>query len=338
LQQLSDDLANAITAVMQYLYSDPRRIGQREELLRLNQHIDPRVFDHAIEKAKRSDLLLSFPDDKLGQTGPGLEAFFSETFLPTSLGRDHIVRYASPAVVHVIVSGKKKSETGAVGFYCSDASNRIVTAAHNIIGRNILRIEDAAGNVLHSSPIVSEPIKEGLDLAILNVTAPTAATKLRIEWDQNKITHLSPVYVFGFPQIPQHTIALVTRSGELCSIIGDYSRRTSYLIPRITVEGFSGGPAVNDRGRVIGVIQGRPYDPISTNNEDAAKPMGLLAQAWRAVVNKIGAATARATSTESVIQKYDSEYSALTPAWYLAELPGISGPRESPILGGFLSE
>jgi hypothetical protein len=123
---------------------------------------------------------------------------------------------------------------------------------------------------------------------------------LKIEWDKEEIVALTDVYVAGFPQIPQQARApRVWRSGELAAISMDYERRTSYLISNVTSEGFSGSPAINKRGLAIGVVAGQPDDRTSS---DTAVRSG-------------------ATDTDGIDpQQYDSQFSVLTPAWYIREL------------------
>jgi hypothetical protein len=264
------------------------------------------LIERAVEKLRSSDLLVrSFLDGVLRQTGPGLNAYAKGTYLALTLGREYIVPFSNPAIVHLIVEGKTKPEAGAAGFYCAEAGNRIITAAHNIIGRKVLRVEDPEGGVIHSSPISVFPVVTGLDMAIVDAVAPAGVSSLRIEWDTEEIVELRVVYVAGFPQIPQQArVPRTWRSGEITSISMDYERRTSYLITNVTSEGFSGSPAINGRGLVIGVVAGQPDDRMSTDSAIRS------ADAGTPVVDA---------------QRYDSQYSVLTPAWYVRDLLRTAG-------------
>src|ERR1700693_2558309 len=253
-QLLSRDLADAITAVMVALYGAAPPAVSREDLRMLHGTFSDELVERAVEKLRSSGLLvLSFLDGVLSRTGPGLNAYAKGTYLALSLGREYIVPFSSPAIVHIIVEGKSKTEAGATGFYCAEAENRLVTAAHNVLGRKVLRIEDPEGKVIHSSPMGVFPVVSGLDLAIVDTVAPLGVQSLMIEWDTEEIVELRAIYVAGFPQIPQQArVPRTWRSGELTSISMDYERRTSYLITNVTSEGFSGSPAINERGLVIG--------------------------------------------------------------------------------------
>ncbi len=298
---MTRDLADAITAVMSALYGAAAPALARQDLQMLHGTFSDELIERSIEKLRGSDLLLlSFLDGVLRRTGPGLNAYAKGTYLALSLGREYIVPFSAPAIVHIIVEGNTRPEAGATGFYCAEAGNRLITAAHNVMGRHVLRIEDSEGKVITSSPLKVLPMVSGLDLAIVDTIAPIGVPSLRIEWDADEIVELSAVYVAGFPQIPQQArVPRTWRSGELTSRSMDYERRTSYLITNITSEGFSGSPAINGRGFVIGVVAGQPDDRIST--DDAARS------------GDTGAAVVDA-------QRYDSQYSVLTPAWYIRDL------------------
>lgn len=298
---MSRNLADAVTAVMVALYGATAPSISRQDLQILYGTFSNELVERAVEKLRSSDLLvLSFLDGVLRRTGPGRNAYAKGTYLALSLGRTHVVSFSNPAIVHILVEGRTKPEAGATGFYCAEAGNRLITAAHNVIGRKVLRVEDSEGNVIHSSPIGVFSVVSGLDLAIVDAVAPIGVQSLRIEWDTEEIVELRAVYVAGFPQMPQQArVPRTWRSGELTSISMDYERRTSYLITNVTSEGFSGGPAINERGLVIGVVAGKPDNRLSS---DAA----------------IRSGESGATVVDA--QHYDSQCSVLTPAWYIRDL------------------
>jgi hypothetical protein len=298
---LSRDLADAITAVMVALYGATAPTVSRGNLQMLHGAISDELIERAVGKLRSSDLLaVSFLDGVLRQTGPGLNAYAKGTYLALSLRREYIVPFSSPAIVHITVEGKIKPETGATGFYCAEVGNRLITAAHNIIGRKVLRVQDPEGKVIQASPIDVFPVVRGLDLAVVDTVAPAGVRSLKIEWDKEEIVELGAVYVAGFPKIPQQARAPRTwRSGELTSISMDYERRTSYLITNVTSEGFSGSPAINQRGLVIGVVAGQPDDRTSSDTS---------------------VRSARTGAEVVDAQQYDSQYSVLTPAWYIQDL------------------
>lgn len=290
----------AMNAVMSALYGSSLSEISFADLRGINVGFRFEEIDLAIEKLKRSDLLVvSVIDGVIRKTGPGVSSFVGRTYLAQGLGAQYIQQSSAAAIVHVIVEGTHSQPTGAAGFYCVEAAGRIVTAEHCVSGRNILRIEDASGRVLHAPPIRVLPMVDGLDLAILDVAASETRPVLSIELDQDEITELMPVYVAGFPQVPQQQVSLFWRSAELSAITENYSRRKSYLINKVTKGGFSGGPALSKNGRVVGMVSGSPFDAAATSGEDPGQDE---------------------ITPESGRQLYDSEYSVLTPGWYIREL------------------
>ncbi len=300
---MSQELFDAITILMQSLYGPSGRDLLRDDLLALqSKHLSVWI-EPAIEKLRKADLVVAgFLETSIKRTGIGLKAFLSETYLALALGKDFILRITRPSIVHIIVSGKKKKETGGTGFYCADVGNRLVTAAHNVLDREILKVENANGTILHSPPIAVHAFDEKLDLAILDTMAPQGTSCLKVEWDKDEILPLTPLYVVGFPQVPQQALAPITyKSTELAATGQDYGRRETYLIKSATSPGFSGGPAINHRGRVVGVVQGTPENPTDTAATEQDKD----------TMSKFD---------KEEVQSYDSDYSVLIPAFLLEEV------------------
>lgn len=299
---MNQELSDAVTALMQLLYGQSSHELSRNDLLALQSATFAPWIETSIDKLHKADLLIaSFLDTSLKRSGPGLKAYLSNTYLPLALGRDFVLRASTPAIVHLVVSGKKKQQTGGAGFYCADVGNRLVTAAHNVVGREILKVESRDGKLLHSAPVAIQSHIEGLDLAVLDAVAPQGIPSLGIEWDKEEILPLMPLCVMGFPQIPQQAVAPIAyRSAEFVATGLDYYRRETYLITNVTSEGFSGGPAINRRGKVVGVVQGVPQSPESTDSADS--PIADM----------------QLDKTEA--QEYDTDYSVLTPAYLIEEL------------------
>ncbi len=264
---------------------------------------DQTVLNDTIHCLHASGLArVQFVQGVLDKTPRGLQAFISDTYLAEIFGLSYIVRRSKAAITHLIVEGRSKPETGATAFYCADVGGRLVTAAHNVKGRKILRIEDQSGKVHHSGSAEISQIIDDLDLAIIEVAAPPNLDCLSVEWDQEAIDSPMGLHVFGYPQIPQQSIpALICRTGELAGVGQDFYRRTSYIVSAVTTLGFSGGPAINAKGLVIGVVAGDPQNLESADSENRNNP----------------AASNSETTNETT---YDSEYSILTPAWYIRDI------------------
>jgi S1-C subfamily serine protease len=295
---LSLTLIDPIKAVMELLYGADA--VSSEKVYELQQRFGAENVNHAIEKLRKADLLaLSLTGTALSRTGPGLKSFVRGTYLALSLGYQYIVQSSAPAIVHVIVEGSRAPEAASTGFYCREAGGRIVTAGHTVLRRRILRVESFEGQVLHAEPIEVLATADGLDLAILDPVPPEGTPVLSLDLEQDEIIELERLYVAGYPQVPRQNVSLTWCSGELRSKSSDFKRRSSYLISNVTSRGFSGGPAISERGCVIGVVAGEPDDPSSTAESDAAEEE-------RSGADGFGA--------------YDSRYSVLTPAFYILEV------------------
>lgn len=308
-------LSDAVNRVMQLLYEGQYQQLTRKELDALKAELSQELLELAIEKLRRADLVVaSVLEGSIRKSGPGLKAFLSDTHLALTLGKEYIAQFSRPSIFHIVVSGKADKPAAGTGFFCADAGNRLVTAAHNVIDREIKSVEGQYG-LLNTVDPIKVRIVDGLDLAILDIIAPSSVPSLRIERDKEEILQLRPVYVVGFPQIPQQTLPpVIYRSAEFSGIGQDFKRRETYLITNVTSPGFSGGPVLNDRGRVVGVVKGMPDAPVSTAGEDA--------------LNEVGTA-----GKETDFQKYDTGYSVLTPAHYIEELMSESKDSDLSAIG-----
>lgn len=215
------------------------------------------AVDSAVKKMEAQDLLsLELKGPRIRALGHGKACFEQNCIPEVVLGRDYISKKFSTAVVHIIVSGLNDEESGATGFFCADYPNQIVTAAHVLSGRTIQKIWSRFGEEI---PLTGGAIRiggNGLDLAALECRMPPEVEPIRVAWNLNAVSLGAGLTVFGYPKIAWHFPSLYQSTAELHSIAEKYSPpRTSLIISSTTHPGCSGGPVLDLRGFVIGVVE-----------------------------------------------------------------------------------
>ena len=140
-------------------------------------------------------------------------------------------------------------------------------------GKSNLRIAGVPRDSIKTGEMITSPFKH--DFAVLKIDAiPENLTPLPLETNEEAvdIQRLSPVIILGFPLGNRtqydHISASITRG---------HVRRTSKEIIQVDssiYKGNSGGPAINDKGHVIGIASGvvtdqaTSYIPINTPLSD----------------------------------------------------------------------
>jgi len=67
---------------------------------------------------------------------------------------------------------------------------------------------------------------------------------------------MQPLIILGYPEYPLHQPALHHSRAELHAVSGKFGTPyRSMIISSVTRPGFSGGPVISERGRVIGIIE-----------------------------------------------------------------------------------
>jgi hypothetical protein len=245
-----------LMAIGQYLRTHEQLVRVDELHANLGGH-DQLDIDYALHLLRQADLIRStFQGDRVQITPDGRAAVDDNAVLALALGPDYIFESCSAGTVHIIVRGENREESGGSGFFCGDYPGWIVTAAHVISGREILRIEDQNGAVISDAPRETLIARNEVDIGAVRCPSPQNATALRIEWNQQFIRTMGALVVLGYPPYPGHHPALHHATAELHSKpkrLG--SDLVSLIIASVTRPGFSGGPVLNERGRVIGIVE-----------------------------------------------------------------------------------
>src|SRR6266481_5253801 len=210
------------------------------------------ALDSALKKMETQDLLsLELKEPKVRAVGHGKACFEQNCIPQVVLGRDYISKK-----FHIIVSGLDDEESGGTGFFCADYPDQIITAAHVLIGRTVKNIWSCSGEEI---PLTGGAVRiggNGLDLAALECQMPARIEPIRMEWNLSAMPLGAGLTVFGYPKIALHLPSLYQSPAELHSIAEKYSSpRKSLIISSTTHPGCSGGPVLDLRGFVIGVVE-----------------------------------------------------------------------------------
>ncbi|AMM50147.1 hypothetical protein TH61_01725 [Rufibacter sp. DG15C] len=131
------------------------------------------------------------------------------------------------------------------------ADGYFVTSYHVIEGADSLMIENKAGDKFKVVEVYSDQVR---DLALLQVvdTAFHGFGKLPYSFKSSESDLGERVFTLGYPRED-----LVFGDGTLSSKSGVYGDTSSYQISIPLNPGNSGGPLLDDRGNMIGVISGK---------------------------------------------------------------------------------
>lgn len=198
-----------------------------------------------------SQLLKPFaPPNIFAESEPSVDAGIEAT---RSNSLDNATTQTQSSVVKISTWGCGSLGSGS-GFIVS--KNTIVTNAHVIAGADRTSIQDQAGNIFVARAVWFDPL---LDIALLAIETPFSAPILEIS--TQRLNPGTPTRVMGFPGGGAFTINDATILGSIDAEGYDIyqkqkTSRKLYAIRSDIVPGNSGGPLINDNGKVAGVIIG----------------------------------------------------------------------------------
>jgi S1-C subfamily serine protease len=136
------------------------------------------------------------------------------------------------------------------GFALS-SNGYLATNYHVVEGADSIYVQNAAGESFHAKVIYSEP---QYDLAILQINDPSFKDLGNVPYNFKKsISDLGEnAYTFGYPGGEE-----VYGPGSLTATNGHSGDTTEYQVSIPVNPGNSGGPLLDDKGNVIGVISGK---------------------------------------------------------------------------------
>ncbi|RYZ96833.1 MAG: serine protease [Sphingobacteriaceae bacterium] len=150
------------------------------------------------------------------------------------------------------------------------ANGYLVTNYHVVNGGDSIYVQNADGESFHAKIIYTDPAQ---DLAILEINDPTfkALGAIPYAFRKSKSDLGEDVFTIGYP-----TDAIAFSSGSLTSPAGFNGDSTAYEVSIAARPGNSGGPLLDTKGNLIGIISGK-----QTQRETAsfAKKASYLIQA-----------------------------------------------------------
>jgi len=164
------------------------------------------------------------------------------------------LKKAQTAIINGINDASKPAPRPAAfsgtGFAIS-ANGYVVTSSHVVEGADSVLIENEAGEKFKVTEVYRDQIH---DLLILKVTDPAFETfgNLPYTFKTQESDLGEKVYTLGYPRED-----IVFGEGSLSSSTGFEGDTTAYQISIPLNPGNSGGPLLDDKGNLIGVISGK---------------------------------------------------------------------------------
>ncbi|WP_295772677.1 serine protease [uncultured Mucilaginibacter sp.] len=148
--------------------------------------------------------------------------------------------------------------TGGSGFALTQ-SGYIVTAFHVVNNADSLYVQNALGESYHAKLIYTEPTR---DIAIIKIDDKefTGLDKLPYNFKRTKLDVGEEVITLGFPRDDPYYA-----KGYISSATGLEGDTAAYQVSLPVYAGISGGPLLDTKGNVIGIISGK-----QTRTESAA--------------------------------------------------------------------
>jgi S1-C subfamily serine protease len=245
-----------IHLIAHFLYDQPAAdavpVAKIYEVLAGHDQVEIGVVLHRMRDAHL--LEATFTNNAVRLSAIGRDAWNDGSIVEQTIGMKYVGERYAPATVHIIVRDAN-GEHGGSGFFSADYGGWIVTAAHVVNEREIVKVLDRQGHELAQPPFKTlQP--PGPDMALIKCACPEGINPIRIEWRQDAIQPMDRLLVLGYPPLPNLQAGLDHISAELRQVTRDFrGDRESLVISSVTLPGSSGGPVLSHRGRAVGIVE-----------------------------------------------------------------------------------
>jgi S1-C subfamily serine protease len=236
-------------------------------------------INRTFKKLEQSDLIESYTlDDSINTlkkviTPIGRELLLRNRYLEYIHGQQYIIEKWKKSVAKIFVP----NEVGiGTGFLISP--NRVATAKHVVEELKNFKIQfEGDPNIYECGNIIKSNALEKLDLAIIELSENAKDIQpFTTSIDRNV---LDEVVILGYPPIPMSDDAyLIASKGEVSAIIVKYTNDIQHLIISTFVRGGnSGGPIIDRRGDVVGIVTENLYNKIDHEEDGLNEGLGYSA-------------------------------------------------------------
>jgi serine protease Do len=191
-------------------------------------------------------------------------------------GYSSILDHFSPSIFPICVTKENEDVDIGTGFLAGN-QRTVVTARHVVENMKTVSIKGPDGNPLRIEGI-GVPDNPQMDIAIIQV-APVDEICPPLRFGESEV--LDEVICFGYPPIPGFDNILIAdvstvnhqvraSRGGIVATARAYLDRQDYILINARVKGGnSGGPVINAKGHVVGILVQIPMDASGNGELDA---------------------------------------------------------------------